>query len=121
MGVLVEVLAALGPIVLFFSLCTTSYAFMQLLNVACCGISGLLGLTFLLRTLNRIILAQIEIEIKSSKPIETPPVVIPSTIPGQPPMVLDGPLERLAPTHAKARAEFNIWTVVFALVGAQRS
>lgn len=121
MGVLVAVLASLGPIVIFFSLCTTSYPFMQLLNVAACGISGLLGLTFLLRTLNRIVLAQIESDIKIKPPVEPPPVVIPCTVPGQPPLVLPGPLDRLAPTHTKARAVFNIWTIVFALVGAQMS
>jgi hypothetical protein len=121
LGVLVAVVASLGPIVLFFSLCTTSYPFMQLLNVVCCGISGLLGLTFLLRTLNRIILAQIEIEVKETRPVPPPPVVIPSTVPGGPPIVLPGPLDRLSPTHHKARAVFNIWTIVFALVGAQMS
>ena len=45
------VLASLGPIVAFFSLSTTSYPFMLLFNVAVFSVSGVLGLTFLLQTL----------------------------------------------------------------------
>ena len=46
-------LAALGPSVRFFSLSTKSYPFMILLNVFVFGVSGLLGLKFLLQTLHR--------------------------------------------------------------------
>lgn len=53
MGVM---LASLGPIVIFFSLSTTSYPFMILLNVAMCAVAGVLGLAFLLRTLHRLVL-----------------------------------------------------------------
>src|SRR3954451_5190775 len=48
---MVAVLSALGPIVAFFSVSTTTYAFMVLVNVAVFGVSRLLGLIFLLRTL----------------------------------------------------------------------
>jgi hypothetical protein len=47
------VLASLGPIVAFFSVSTNSYGFMVLFNVAMFTIGGVLGLMFLLRTLNR--------------------------------------------------------------------
>jgi hypothetical protein len=51
------VAAALGPILGFFTLSTTSYPFMVLLNVVLLGIGGLIGLAFLLRTLRRLALA----------------------------------------------------------------
>ena len=53
LSVTLAMLAALGPIVLFFSLSTRSYPFMILLNVFVFGVSGLLGLKFLLQTLYR--------------------------------------------------------------------
>ena len=51
LGVMVAVLASLGPILAFFSVSTTSYPFMVLFNVVVCGVSGGLGLLFLLQTL----------------------------------------------------------------------
>ena len=54
LGVMVAVLASLGPIVAFFSVSTTSYPFMLLLNVVVCTVSGALGLSFLLQTLHRL-------------------------------------------------------------------
>jgi hypothetical protein len=54
LGVMVAVLASLGPIVAFFSVSTTSYPFMVLFNVVVCSVSGALGLTFLLQTLHRL-------------------------------------------------------------------
>ena len=53
LGVNLAVLASLGPIVAFFSVSTTGYSFMVLLNVAVLGASGVLGLSFLLQTLHR--------------------------------------------------------------------
>ena len=57
LAVNLAVLASLGPIVAFFSLSTTSYPFMVLLNVLVCGVSGILGLAFLLQTLHRMTVA----------------------------------------------------------------
>ena len=54
LGVMVAVLASLGPIVAFFSVSTTSYPFMILFNVVVCSVSGALGLSFLLQTLHRL-------------------------------------------------------------------
>ena len=54
LGVMVAVLSSLGPIVAFFSVSTTSYPFMLLFNVVVCGVSGALGLSFLLQTLHRL-------------------------------------------------------------------
>ena len=55
LGVTMAVLASLGPIVVFFSVSTTSYPFMKLLNVVCAAVAGILGLAFLLRTLQRLV------------------------------------------------------------------
>ena len=57
LGVIVAVLASLGPIVAFFSVSTTSYPFILLFNVVIFGISGTLGMLFLLQTLHRLTLA----------------------------------------------------------------
>jgi hypothetical protein len=53
LAVNVTVLASLGPIVAFFSVSTTGYSFMVLLNVAVFAVAGVLGLYFLLQTLHR--------------------------------------------------------------------
>ena len=45
------VAASLGPILGFFTVSTTSYPFMVLLNVVLLGIGGAIGLSFLLKTL----------------------------------------------------------------------
>ncbi|MGL6097346.1 MAG: hypothetical protein ACRC7O_16295 [Fimbriiglobus sp.] len=52
LGVLVAVLAAFGPIVAFFSVSTTSYPFVLLLNVGVFALSGLFGAGFLYRMLS---------------------------------------------------------------------
>ena len=53
-AVLLAVLASFGPIVAFFSVTSTSYYFILLLNVVFFGLSGLLGVNFLLQTLHRL-------------------------------------------------------------------
>ena len=58
LGVLVAVLASLGPIVAFFSVSTTSYPFIVLFNVVVFGVSGTLGMLFLLQTLHRLSVAR---------------------------------------------------------------
>lgn len=65
LAVNLAVLASMGPIVAFFSASTTSYSFMKLLNVGIMGFSGLLGLMFLVRTLNRMSQPVISAELAS--------------------------------------------------------
>lgn len=120
LGILVTVIASLGPIIIFFSLCTTSYSFMQLLDVVACTISGFLGLAFLMRTLNRLIIAQLSGE-TSVIPIKQQPVTTATAAQPANPQSTAGPLDRIAPTDRKAKSIFRIWTIVFALVGAQMS
>lgn len=122
MGVMLAVLASLGPIVVFFSLSTTSYPFMKLLNVGMCGVAGLLGLAFLLRTLHRLVLVQET----GQKPVVPQAAVQDDEKALQDAKSVDaklnpsGALDRVGSfTSRKAINVFRIWTVVFALVGAQ--
>lgn len=116
LAVMIAVLSSLGPIVAFFSVSTTSYSFMVLLNVVVCAVSGLLGLLFLLQTLHRLSVAE------STPPEEPVPVPVATdeevvltrfVEPG----ALD-PLEgQVLGRHVKT--VFRIWIIVFGLVGAQ--
>lgn len=54
LAVNVAVLASLGPIVAFFSVSTTSYPFILLLNVLAFAVSAVLGFAFMLQTLYRL-------------------------------------------------------------------
>ena len=104
LAVITAVAASLGPIVAFFALSTTSYPFMLLLNVAACGVAGVLGLAFLLRTLNRVVLAHDLTQVSlPDKPDDD-----------------KGALDSLGvPSTHQAKTVFRMWMVVFALVGAQ--
>jgi hypothetical protein len=117
MGVMVTVLASLGTIVAFFSLSTSSYSFMIVLNVMVFGISGILGLMFLLQTLHRLTLVQDE-----ELPVLPPP---PSTEPNPQylprpspePSAIEPIQDQMLGRHV--RVVFRIWIIVFGLVGAQ--
>lgn len=117
----VAVAASLGTILGFFTLSTTSYSFMILLNVLLLAISGLVALAFLLHTLRRLAPAQ------PRAPLPAPPATIseegdPDNA-DQPPREL-GPLDQVVgevPDEAfgQARAIFRIWILIYGLVGAQ--
>jgi hypothetical protein len=134
LGVMVAVLASLGPIVAFFSVSTTSYPFMVLFNVIVCSISGALGLSFLLQTLHRLSVLDSQVspvptpaqrqhaverrlsELESgaasaSAPAGEPPEFV------EPASALDPIPQRVMGKHVKT--VFNLWVIVFALVGAQ--
>jgi hypothetical protein len=119
LGVMLAVLASLGPIVVFFALSTKSYPFMVLLNVGTSTVAGMLGLGFLLRTLDRLVIVQEDIEfsnleasLKNDQGEEAKGNKIEPT----------GALDRMGKvTTRKAKSVFRIWTIVFALVGAQMS
>jgi hypothetical protein len=100
LGVTLAVLASFGPIVAFFSVTTTSYPFILLLNVAVFALAGLLGMGFFMRTLYRL----------SAAPVEPP------AAPGDVPTVLPAPVG-----EPQVKGVFAIWLVVFAVVGAQMS
>ncbi|MFO0807649.1 MAG: hypothetical protein U0746_03415 [Gemmataceae bacterium] len=98
LGVTLAVLASFGPILAFFSVTTTSHPFIVLLNVVLCTVSGVLGMAFLLRTLDRLVAAMNEPE-PSLEPV---------------------PVARaVRPADRRVRAVFLVWVVLFGLVGAQ--
>lgn len=118
------VAASLGPILGFFTLSTTSYPFMVLLNVVAMTIAGIIGLSFMLKVLRALA--------RSSYP--TPPPLPP--LPLQSPEGLSEPeAEAAARTRAQAHQSlllaqrqdaaanriFHIWVVIYAIVGAQMS
>ncbi len=100
LAVTLAVLSSFGPIVAFFSVTTTHYAFMVLLHVAVFAVAGMLGLAFLLQTLRRLTLPE-------------------AALPTEP----AGALERVEGSvlGGNVKLVFLIWVVVFALVGAQMS
>jgi hypothetical protein len=108
LGVMVTVLASLGPIVAFFSVSTTSYPFMLLFNVVVFAVSGSLGLLFLLQTLHRL-------STLDSQPPDPPGEVTSESV--EPAGALDPVENRVLGKHVKR--VFQIWVIVFGLVGAQ--
>ena len=152
MSVMLAVLASLGPIVVFFSVSTTSYPFMVLLNVAACTVCGILGLAFLLRTLHRLVTVQDWLEtaqrvevnpLGDTRFLEAAPVVVEAGATSLQPDTTapvaelsenqsDGTIMHASDsfgaldrgddaTSTRARMVFNIWVIVFALVGGQMS
>lgn len=111
MAVILAVLSSLGPIVAFFSVSTTSYGFMVLLNVAVFALSGVLGLKFLMQTLHRLSVARC---------IDQPVVIAESSDESNPPP-LPSALDKTdnRPVDPDVRLIFRIWMLVFALVGCQ--
>jgi hypothetical protein len=122
--VMMAVLASLGPIVAFFAVSTTSYPFMKLLNVVAYAVAGSLGLSFLLQTLHRLSLAQMEEAVSESgdmptevgKPVESaqgapPPYPAPGALEHDPARAID----------PRVKLIFRVWVMVFGLVGAQMS
>jgi hypothetical protein len=113
MALTIAVLASFGPIVAFFSVTTTSYPFMVLLNVLFFAASGILGLVFLLQTLHRLTLS-----------LPASPVVgevSPSSAAAnaEPSGALDSPAGSILGRNVKL--VFAVWLAVFGLVGAQMS
>ena len=143
LAVNLAVLASMGPILAFFSLSTPNYQFIVLLNVACFATAGMLGLIFLIQTLNRLTL--VGGGPKTGRPpvakTGSEPVVAelnsyygeaPKEIPEQSPakkkttvakaeIAWKSPLEQgkgiVLGRHV--RKVFGCWIVVFGLVGAQ--
>jgi len=111
MAIIVTVLASLGPIVAFFSLSTTSYSFMILLNVVVFAVSGAMGLLFLLQTLHRLSLV---------RPLP-PPTEASEMVGEEKGAASTGALEpiedQVLSRHVKV--VFRCWMVLFGLVGSQ--
>ena len=116
LNVMLALQASFGTIVVFFSVSTTSYPFMVLLNVVLFAVSGFLGLGFLLQTLHRLSLVR-----GIAEPVEpTPPT--PQIFTGDEPPVPapPGALDRVqSRPDQSVKNVFRIWVIVFGLVGAQ--
>lgn len=125
LATLIATLASLGPIVAFFAVSTTSYSFMVVLNVTACAVAGVLGLSFLLRTLHRMVLVQEELELPPLSPPPAgaagPPPEAPAGNPTGAPPPLPLPAAPWAGPYLRRRVKgvFYVWCLVFALVGAQ--
>ena len=116
LAVTLAVLSSIGPITGFFSVSSTSYAFIVLMNVVVFATAGLLGLSFLLQTLHRMDVVGRAAEMQATLP---PP------LPGQEAAEADAPIpSALArpdarPTSGSVWGVFKVWVIVFGLVGAQ--
>lgn len=125
MAIMLAVLASLGTIVAFFSVSTTDYYFMLLLNVIVFTISGFLGMKFLLHTLHRLTIVQESQDFVDG--IMAPPILVESVEDGEldapipPPTPAAGALDKMQEHAISANVStiFRIWIVVFGLVGAQ--
>lgn len=107
------VLASLGPITGFFTLSTSSYPFMKLLNFFFFTVSGAIGLKVLLSMLARLDAAQTRPVVTEVKPTpsdqggDNPETPAPAKLASRP---AEGDM---------ARTTFRIWLVIYGLVGAQ--
>lgn len=141
LAVTLAVLASFGPIVAFFSVTTSSYPFMLLLNVLLMAVAGVLGLGFLLQTMHRLTLPS-SLPLakrlpKSDAPAPTESITVSDPRPYAEPVTTtehmpnvesettaEQPVSALEPVGWQGhnvRAVFACWVVVFGLVGAQMS
>ena len=129
LGVMLAVLSSLGTIVAFFSLSTSSYAFVLLVNVAVFASSGTLGCLFLLQTLQRLGLpaapprpTEEEVANETSmvtslpQPTDLAVPVEPSSEPTE--LGALDPVEDQV-LHGHVKTVFQIWVILFGVVGAQ--
>lgn len=112
LAVNLAVLASLGPIVLFFSVSTKSYAFILLFNVAMFTVAGVFGLMFLLQTLHRL-----TFERKLPSPPEENSTGESEPTENDNPSALDMPGGQTLARHT--RLVFQCWVILFAVVGSQ--
>ncbi|MCC6359984.1 MAG: hypothetical protein IT450_14665 [Phycisphaerales bacterium] len=120
------VAASFGPILGFFTLSTTSYSFMVVLNVALLGIAGVVGLGFLLKVLRRLADWQAaQSWFEQTADAATPPKPDAAVPPGG-----DAASTAAHPTRAKlpppaggptdpAGMILRVWLLIYAMVGAQ--
>ena len=117
------VAASFGPILGFFTLSTTSYSFMVLLNVVLLAIAGMVALAFLLQTLRRMVYPVVQLlPVRRNPPEQTDDADEPDDAPKAPPTRPMGALDRPpSPPPPQAKNVFQVWVLIYALVGAQMS
>jgi hypothetical protein len=117
------VLASLGLIVAFFSITTRSYPFVVILNVVVFGVSGGLGLSFLLQTMHRLTASAddpVPIDVpeeSATAPSDSEEAELDVELKPEFPSALDMPPGQVFARHT--RIVFRCWVVLFAVVGAQ--
>lgn len=112
------VLASLGPIVAFFSVSSTSYPFMVLLNVVMFTVAGLFGLAFLRS--NLVELGELQDQEEEQDAVEVIPDEEADAAPGAPAFFRTQRRRKGQPSSARlVRGLMAAWMVVFGLVGAQ--
>lgn len=114
-------LASLAPIVAFFTLSTTSYGFMRLLNAAFFAAAGVVGLRMLLTSLRPLLTdpeeaspapPQVDVSVLDWPPAEEDAApTVESSPPPRP--------QRPDPRTERSLTVVRAWVVLFALVGAQ--
>ena len=141
LAVNLAVLASMGPILAFFSVSTPNYHFIVLLNVLVFAIAGMLGLIFLVQTLNRLTVAnrgELPVMTQRRLPVAEPvsvsinesiaEKVVTAQSSGTQSSGMQsklkpstGPLDRLEGIVLghHVRKVFACWIIVFGLVGAQ--
>ncbi len=135
LAVLLAVLASLGPIVAFFSITTTTYSFVLLLNVLVFAVASVLGLGFLLKTLHRLSVIHTEnveeptalappapdagAPASAEAPEEIPVALRVEAVPAPRDVARPGRQLDTRAVSPQVKVVFYAWVVVFALVGAQ--
>ncbi len=131
LAVMMTVLSSLGPIVAFFSISTVNYPFMLLLNVVVFGLSGFLGLKFLLGTLQRLTVVLYErpnLTAEAQQQAEFDSVLLSLDADAATAKALpdfddkkQGALDRVEARAmaANVRQVFGLWMIAFGLVGSQ--
>jgi len=117
LAVLLAVLASFGPIVAFFSITSTSYAFILLLTVAIFTVAGGFGINFLWRTIVKLTSRIVPLATAPEPPADDSERV-------EPPIagMAAEPARIAAAIHNWAVVRvFGFWMVAFALVGMQMS
>jgi hypothetical protein len=97
------VLASLGTVTAFFNFCTSSFVFIQLLNVFLFAVSGFVGLWFLSRTM-----ANVRKAVRLAEGNDSPEEQARAAL-----------RRGLGEQDGVTGGLFMIWGVLFALVGAQ--
>lgn len=121
------VAASFGPILGFFTLSTTSYSFMVVLNVALLGIAGIVGLGFLLRVLRRLADWQaaqswFEQPADASAERRDPAESAAAPLKSDPADAQPARAKQPPPTggpNDPAGVILRVWLVIYAMVGAQ--
>lgn len=121
LGVMITILVSLGPIVAFFSVSTTNYPFILLFNVAVFAVAGILGIRFLMRTLERMTRAYDREEKKqTNEEVKADLSNLSEALRSTYGTGSEGALDRSdEPADPKVRLLFRTWIVVFGLVGGQ--